>query len=78
LAVDPNDPNTIYVGDTELYKFSGGAWTDVAGYDHPNIVHVDMHALEFAPGAAPPFISATTAAFTRPPTAPRLTQAGST
>jgi photosystem II stability/assembly factor-like uncharacterized protein len=40
LIVDPSDPNVIYLGEVELWKFNGVSWTDVTSN-----MHRDFHAV---------------------------------
>ena len=55
IAVDPTDPNTLYLGGLNLYRSTdGGAhWTDLGGYapssNGETLIHVDQHALAFSP-----------------------------
>ena len=53
VAVDPTDPNTIYLGGLDIYRsVNGGAtWIDLGGYMSQGLTHVDQHALAFSPVA---------------------------
>ncbi len=48
LAVDPNDANRVWAGDQNLFVSddAGGSWTSIGG------VHVDHHAIVYAPGSS--------------------------
>jgi hypothetical protein len=57
IAVDPNNPDRIYVDTFEVWLASrtGTSWYDTTcGYSGPNPkpVHVDQHALAFVPGSS--------------------------
>jgi len=49
VAVDPTDPNTIYLGGLDLYRTTDGGnkWTDLGGY--AGYIHPDQHAFAFSP-----------------------------
>ncbi len=64
LAVDPNDPSTIYVGDTELYKFSAGPGPMWPATTAPTPFTWTCTWSNLLPGAAPRFMWARTAAST--------------
>lgn len=51
IAVDPTDPNTIYLGGLDLYRSNNGGatWTDLGGYIDLGLIHVDQHAFAFSP-----------------------------
>jgi photosystem II stability/assembly factor-like uncharacterized protein len=51
VAVDPTDPNTLYLGGLDLYRSTNGgtSWVDLGGYTTPNYIHVDQHAFTFSP-----------------------------
>ena len=56
IAVDPTDPNRVWVGGVDLFRSDngGGSW-GVASYwwstpgEHPAFVHADQHAIVFHP-----------------------------
>ncbi|MDQ3879202.1 MAG: hypothetical protein M3290_12765, partial [Actinomycetota bacterium] len=59
-AVDPKNPDIVYVGGSELakYTFSSGTWSySIIGFDsaatHATGIHVDMHALSFDASTTP-------------------------
>ena len=58
VAVDPNNPDTLYMDTYEIWQSTDGgtSFTDVTcGYgslDVPAQVHVDQHALAYAPGSS--------------------------
>jgi len=49
VAIDPTDPNTIYLGGLDLYRTTDGGttWTDLGGY--AGYIHPDQHAFAFSP-----------------------------
>jgi hypothetical protein len=55
VAVDPTDPNIIFLGGQDLWvTFNGGrSWGDIGGYDGNSVVdgniHSDQHAVAFSP-----------------------------
>jgi photosystem II stability/assembly factor-like uncharacterized protein len=54
IAVDPNDPNHVFIGNVELHETTNGADFTVrriaGGYDiWKSVVHVDYHSLVYAP-----------------------------
>ena len=60
IAVDPNNPNTVYLGGIDLWKSSNGGqtWTNLTnGYGPSNgkNIHVDQHAIAFAGGSSSTF-----------------------
>ncbi len=53
IAVDPNDPNTVYADTIDIFKSTDGADTFsnvTCGYTGGTTEHVDQHALEYVPG----------------------------
>ena len=56
IAVDPTDPNRVWVGGVDLFRSDdGGASFGFASYwwatsDEPTFVHADQHAIVFHPG----------------------------
>jgi len=63
LKVDPNVPQTVYVGAIDLFKSTdaGDNWTQISKWsDNPGMgsidrlsyVHADQHAMEFKPGSS--------------------------
>jgi hypothetical protein len=55
IAVDPNNPDRIFVDtfDTWLASRTGVTFYDLGcGYSGGNVVHVDQHALAFLPGSS--------------------------
>ncbi len=60
IAVDPNNPNTVYVGGIDFWKSTDGGqtWTNLTnGYGHytGKNIHVDQHAISFAGGSSSTF-----------------------
>ncbi|HEY6331580.1 MAG TPA: hypothetical protein VI756_19805 [Blastocatellia bacterium] len=68
IAVDPSNPDNIYVGSRDVYKSADGGhtWTNLtmgytpakSGYDftpQTGISHVDQHAFAFVPGNSTSF-----------------------
>lgn len=49
VAVDPTNPNTIYLGGLDLYRTTNGGvnWADLGGY--AGFIHPDQHAFAFSP-----------------------------
>ena len=63
LKVDPNSPQTVYIGAINLFKSTdaGANWTQISKWsDNPGMgtvarlsyVHADQHAMEFKPGSS--------------------------
>jgi hypothetical protein len=55
IAVDPNNPDIVFMGTIDVYKSVNGGTTFVnitCGYAGGNSVHVDQHALAFVPGSS--------------------------
>ena len=63
LKVDPNVPQTVYIGAIDLFKSTdaGANWTQISKWsDNPGMgsiarlsyVHADQHAMEFKPGSS--------------------------
>lgn len=63
LKVDPNNPQTVYVGAIDLFKSTneGSTWTQISKWsDNPGMgsiarlsyVHADQHAMVFKPGSS--------------------------
>ena len=63
LKVDPNFPQTVYVGAIDLFKSTdaGANWTQISKWsnnpgmgsiDRLSYVHADQHAMEFKPGSS--------------------------
>jgi photosystem II stability/assembly factor-like uncharacterized protein len=54
ISVDPNNPNTVFVGNTTLWRSTDGGttFTDVTCSYSGGNVHVDNHSLAFAPGSS--------------------------
>jgi hypothetical protein len=57
LAVDPNNPNIVFMDTFDIWKSSDGgvSFSDITcGYSQPpaRVVHVDQHALAFLPGSS--------------------------
>jgi len=50
LAVKPNDPNTVYLGQVPLYRSTdgGATWSDISA--GPVAIHADQHRIAFKPG----------------------------
>ena len=44
LTVDPTDANTLYMAEFSIQKFSGGGWSDIGQFIHP-----DNHAMAWIP-----------------------------
>jgi photosystem II stability/assembly factor-like uncharacterized protein len=53
VAVDPTDPNTVYLGGLGFWRTTngGGTWTELSGILNSSIagIHVDQHAFAFSP-----------------------------
>lgn len=51
IAVDPGDPNIIYLGLVRLLRSSDGGvnWSDRLGHP-PSVIHQDIHCAAFEPG----------------------------
>jgi hypothetical protein len=55
IAVDPNNPDRVFFDTFEVWFWANGnsAWNDITcGYGANHGVHVDQHALAFAPGSS--------------------------
>jgi hypothetical protein len=55
LAVDPNNPDVVYMDTHDIWRSTDGGTTFVdvtCGYAGGNTVHVDQHALAFVPGSS--------------------------
>ena len=64
IKVDPNNPQTIYVGGIDLFKStdSGSSWSQISKWTIDplfgmttlpfSIVHADQHVMEFKPGSS--------------------------
>jgi photosystem II stability/assembly factor-like uncharacterized protein len=60
IAVDPNDPNTVFIGGLDLQKTTNGGsnWTRVSDWalmyygGGPGYVHADQHILVYKPGSS--------------------------
>jgi hypothetical protein len=55
IAVDPNDPNTVFADAIDIFRSTNGgtAFTNLTcGYAGGTTVHVDQHALAFVPGSS--------------------------
>jgi hypothetical protein len=55
LAVDPNNPDVVFMDTHDIWKSTNGGTTFVditCGYAGGNTVHVDNHALAFVPGSS--------------------------
>ena len=55
IAIKPDDPNTVIIGGSNLYRSTDGFatpynTTEIAGYIDPFASHPDMHSLAFEPG----------------------------
>jgi photosystem II stability/assembly factor-like uncharacterized protein len=51
LSVDPQNPDALYAGGFELWRFDGSGWSKVSGDPmKPTGIHVDQHALAWAGG----------------------------
>jgi photosystem II stability/assembly factor-like uncharacterized protein len=48
LSVDPNNPSDLYEGETHLWKYHNGQWTDITGCP-PSGTHVDTWELKWIP-----------------------------
>ena len=48
LGVDPNDPNTVYAGELDVFKTSdaGASWTQISGSSQTASMHVDQQNLK--------------------------------
>jgi hypothetical protein len=63
VAVDPNDPNTLFIGTIDIFKSTdaGVHFTNLTcGYDDQaqgKQVHADVHALAFRPGSSSDFMA---------------------
>lgn len=47
ISVDPTNPDILYAGGVELWKYNGSTWTEVSltTTDPENGIHVDQHSL---------------------------------
>jgi photosystem II stability/assembly factor-like uncharacterized protein len=60
IAVDPNDPNTVFIGGLDVYKTTDGGtyWNRVSDWSlmysggGPDYVHADQHIMVFKPGSS--------------------------
>lgn len=55
LAVDPNNPDLVYLDAIDIFQSTNGGTTFVnktCGYAGGNTVHVDHHALAYVPGSS--------------------------
>jgi photosystem II stability/assembly factor-like uncharacterized protein len=60
IAVDPNDPNTVYIGGLDVQKTTNGGdyWTRVSDWSMmyygggPTYVHADDHIIVYKPGSS--------------------------
>jgi hypothetical protein len=55
LAVDPNNPEVVFMSTVDLWRSTNGGTTFVdltCGYAGGTVVHVDHHAIAFAPGSS--------------------------
>ena len=55
LAVDPNNPDVVFLDTHDIWKSTNGGTTFVdqtCGYNGGTTVHVDQHALAFVPGSS--------------------------
>jgi hypothetical protein len=55
LAVDPNDPDRVFMNTYDIWRSENGGATLVdvtCGYNGGDTVHVDQHTLAFAPGSS--------------------------
>jgi len=60
LAVDPNNPDVLFMSTIDIYKSLNGAanFTNITcGYAGGQTVHVDQHALAFVPGSSSVMLS---------------------
>jgi len=48
LSVDPGNPNDLYEGETELWKYHNGQWTRITGCQ-PTGTHVDIWDIQWVP-----------------------------
>jgi hypothetical protein len=88
MAVDPNNPDVVYMSTVDIFKSTNGGTTFVnttCGYAGGNVVHVDHHALAYVPGSSSVMIAGsdggayvTTNATSTPPTFSRLNDSLST
>ena len=70
VAVDPNDPNRVFIGAVDLFATEDGgqSWTQVSswiGICGRPFSHADQHALVFAPGSSDILTMAMMEVFTR-------------
>ncbi len=60
IAVDPNDPNTVFIGGLDVQKTTNGgsSWTRVSDWSlmysggGPGYVHADQHIMVYKPGSS--------------------------
>ena len=60
LAVDPNNSDVVYMSTVDIFRSTNGGttFTDLTcGYAGENTVHVDHHALAYAPGSSSTLIA---------------------
>jgi hypothetical protein len=52
IAVDPGDPDTLYMGLIWLFRSRDGGrnWTQISDHGAPNWIHPDIQSLAFEPG----------------------------
>jgi photosystem II stability/assembly factor-like uncharacterized protein len=50
LVVDPSNSSVVYVGSTQLYRFTGGSYANISRTDTIDGIHVDQRALAWAGG----------------------------
>lgn len=57
IAIDPNDPNVVFLGGTNMYRCrnvigSDVIWTPISNTESINKIHVDQHQIIFAQGSS--------------------------